>query len=36
MKDFPQYIKNLWETIQADKDIDLPQEKVLLSNMKCQ
>ena len=35
MKDFPQYLKNLWETIESDKDINLPQEKILLSNMKC-
>ena len=25
MKDFPQYMQNLWHTIQADKDINLPQ-----------
>lgn len=35
MKDFPQYMQNLWETIEADKDINLPQEKILLSNMRC-
>lgn len=35
MEDVPQYMKNLWETIESDKDINLPQEKVLLSNMKC-
>ncbi len=35
MKDLPQYMKNIWETIEADKDINLPEEKILLSNMKC-
>lgn len=35
MSDFPQYMKNLWETITSDKDVNLPQEKILLSNMKC-
>ena len=35
MEDVPQFMKNLWETIEADKDINLPREKVLLSNMKC-
>lgn len=25
MEDVPQYMKNLWETIESDKDINLPQ-----------
>ena len=25
MKDFPKYLQNLWETIENDKDINLPQ-----------
>lgn len=36
VQDLSQYMKNLWETIEADKDINLPQEKILLSNMRCQ
>ncbi len=35
MSDVPQFMKNLWETITLDKDVNLPQQKVLLSNMKC-
>lgn len=35
MSDVPQYMKNLWETITNDKDVNLPEEKILLSNMKC-
>lgn len=29
-------MQNIWSTIEADKDINLPQEKVLLSSMRCQ
>lgn len=29
-------MENIWGTISADKDINLPQEKVLLSSMRCQ
>ena len=36
MEDLPQYMKNIWETIETDKDINLPKEKILLSQMKCQ
>jgi len=25
MSDIPQYMKNLWETITHDKDVNLPQ-----------
>ena len=25
MEDVPQYMKNIWETIEADKDINLPE-----------
>jgi hypothetical protein len=35
IKDFPLYMQNLWQTIEQDKDINLPQEKILLSNMRC-
>lgn len=35
MKDIPLYMQNLWQTIENDKDINLPQEKILLSNMRC-
>lgn len=34
--DLPQFMENIWETIEKDKDIDLPQEKILLSSMRCQ
>ena len=34
--DLPQYMQNIWTTIEQDKDINLPQEKVLLSSMRCQ
>lgn len=29
-------MQNIWTTIEQDKDINLPQEKVLLSSMRCQ
>lgn len=34
--DLPLYMENIWNTIKSDKDINLPQEKVLLSSMRCQ
>jgi hypothetical protein len=34
--DTPRYMENVWKTIEQDKDINLPQEKVLLSSMRCQ
>jgi hypothetical protein len=26
---------NIWTTIDSDKDVNLPEEKVLLSSMRC-
>lgn len=34
--DTPRFMENVWKTIEQDKDINLPQEKVLLSSMRCQ
>jgi len=36
MKDVPQYLSNIWEVISNNKDLNLPNEKILISNMRCQ
>ena len=36
VSDLSRYMENIWTTIKSDKDINLPQEKVLLSSMRCQ
>jgi predicted DNA-binding transcriptional regulator len=33
--DFPQFLNNVWKTIQEEKDLNLPAEKVLIANMRC-
>ncbi|CAD8066532.1 unnamed protein product [Paramecium primaurelia] len=34
--DMPQYLSNIWEVISNNKDLNLPNEKILISNMRCQ
>ncbi|CAD8195042.1 unnamed protein product [Paramecium octaurelia] len=33
--DMPQYLSNIWEVISNNKDLNLPNEKILISNMRC-
>lgn len=35
MENMPQYLKNLWTTIQNEKDLNLPAEKILIANLRC-
>ncbi|CAK59029.1 unnamed protein product (macronuclear) [Paramecium tetraurelia] len=34
--DMPQYLSNIWVVIANNKDLNLPNEKILISNMRCQ
>lgn len=36
MYDVPHYLGNIWEVIANNKDLNLPNEKILISNMRCQ
>lgn len=35
VEDFPQFLENVWKTIQDEKDLNLPAEKVLIANLRC-
>jgi hypothetical protein len=31
----PQYLSNIWDTIANNKDLNLPNEKILVSTLRC-
>ena len=35
VEDIPQYLEGLWDTIQKEKDLNLPAEKILIANLRC-
>lgn len=35
MENMPKYLKNLWDTIKSNKDLNLPAEKILIANLRC-
>lgn len=35
VEDFPKYLSNVWKTIQEEKDLNLPAEKILVANLRC-
>lgn len=35
VSDFSQFLGNIWNIIQEEKDLNLPAEKVLIANMRC-
>ena len=35
VEDFPKFLSNVWKTIQEEKDLNLPAEKILVANLRC-
>lgn len=36
IKDFPHFLQQIWESIQKDKDLNLPGEKIILARFRCE